>query len=233
MFKTFYSEDFKLFDVATFAGPPPFNQTLWPDHCIEDSEGAKLHENLTVTDVSINDLLFTNIFNNIFLSSLSLNLIFPLIIFYYIHWQIVHDAVFIKKGTNPEIDSYSAFIDNLHTSDGRVTSGDTGLASKLKENGIGTVFVVGLATDYCVGNTALDALGLGLGAVVVEDGASAGVAADSVDNMKEKLVSKGAIIVNDLSLLTSRSEASSATNSQWLISLIVLILLKLQRHSTM
>ena len=55
------------------------------------------------------------------------------------------------KGTNPEVDSYSGFQDNDKKS-------QTGLAKYLKENNVGTVFVMGLATDYCVKATALDAL---------------------------------------------------------------------------
>ena len=34
--------------MATFAGPPPFNQTLWPDHCVQGTEGAELHPDLEV-----------------------------------------------------------------------------------------------------------------------------------------------------------------------------------------
>ena len=37
--------------MATFAGPPPFNQTLWPDHCVQGTEGAELHPDLEVKNI--------------------------------------------------------------------------------------------------------------------------------------------------------------------------------------
>ncbi|MGH1436487.1 MAG: bifunctional nicotinamidase/pyrazinamidase, partial [Lewinella sp.] len=58
------------------------------------------------------------------------------------------------KGTDPTIDSYSGFFDNDHRK-------ATGMGDWLKEQGIDTVYVMGLATDYCVKFTALDALELG------------------------------------------------------------------------
>jgi len=57
----------------------------------------------------------------------------------------------VRKGTNPEIDSYSAFYDNGHKQ-------STGLAELLRERGITEVDIVGLTTDYCVKFTALDAV---------------------------------------------------------------------------
>ncbi|HSK48418.1 MAG TPA: bifunctional nicotinamidase/pyrazinamidase [Coriobacteriia bacterium] len=72
------------------------------------------------------------------------------------------DAV-VCKGTDPSIDSYSAFFDNNH---GR----DTGLVDMLGERGVEEVWIVGLATDYCVRWTALDARSVGLRVVVVADG---------------------------------------------------------------
>lgn len=77
--------------------------------------------------------------------------------------KIPHAHLVIRKGYNPAIDSYSAFVE----ADG-VTK--TGLAGYLKERGIDRVFVVGLATDFCVAWSALDARKAGLDAVVVEDG---------------------------------------------------------------
>jgi len=59
-----------------------------------------------------------------------------------------------RKGTNPEIDSYSGFFDNDHRQ-------ATGLGDFLKSKSVTEVFVMGLATDYCVKFTALDAIGLG------------------------------------------------------------------------
>lgn len=60
------------------------------------------------------------------------------------------DKIF-KKGENPKIDSYSGFYDNDHNS-------STGLSEYLKENNITDVTIVGLALDYCVKFTALDAI---------------------------------------------------------------------------
>jgi len=72
----------------------------------------------------------------------------------------------VRKGTDPAIDSYSAFYDNGHLK-------DTGLAAFLNERGVDEFVVVGLATDYCVKFTVLDAAGLGFGVTVVEDGCRA------------------------------------------------------------
>ena len=69
------------------------------------------------------------------------------------------DGVF-RKGTDPAVDSYSGFFDN-----GRRHA--TGLGDFLKSQGITQVFVCGLATDYCVKWTALDALSLGFQTFVV------------------------------------------------------------------
>ena len=71
------------------------------------------------------------------------------------------DAVF-QKGTDPEIDSYSGFFDNGHRR-------ATGLGATLRARGVREVTVVGLATDYCVRFTALDARGEGLDVRVLAD----------------------------------------------------------------
>ena len=69
----------------------------------------------------------------------------------------------IRKGFRPEIDSYSAFYENDKTT-------PTGLAGYLHERGLKRIFMVGLATDYCVYYSALDARRLGFDTVVVESG---------------------------------------------------------------
>jgi nicotinamidase/pyrazinamidase len=71
-----------------------------------------------------------------------------------------------QKGVDPTIDSYSGFFDN-----GRRRS--TGLAEWLRARGVDAVTVLGLATDYCVKATALDALSLGFSTTVVADGCRA------------------------------------------------------------
>jgi nicotinamidase/pyrazinamidase len=68
----------------------------------------------------------------------------------------------LRKGFRPQIDSYSAFFEN-----DRVTS--TGLAGYLRERGLNRVFLAGLAYDFCVGYSALDARGLGFEAIVIRD----------------------------------------------------------------
>lgn len=72
----------------------------------------------------------------------------------------------IRKGTDPGIDSYSAFFDNCHLK-------ATGLEDELRARGVGEIVIAGLATDYCVLWTALDARRLGLAVVVVKDGCRA------------------------------------------------------------
>jgi nicotinamidase/pyrazinamidase len=69
-----------------------------------------------------------------------------------------------QKGTDPNIDSYSGFFDNGHRR-------STGLVDYLREQGVSHVFVMGLATDYCVKFTALDSVGrAGFPTTLVEDG---------------------------------------------------------------
>ncbi len=101
---------------------PYGNQVLWPDHCVQGTEGADLVKGLSIP-----------------------------------HAQLV-----IRKGFNPKVDSYSAFIE----ADGKIR---TGLDGYLKGRNIKTVYVVGLATDFCVAWTAMDARKLGFAATVIED----------------------------------------------------------------
>jgi nicotinamidase/pyrazinamidase len=69
----------------------------------------------------------------------------------------------IYKGIDPEIDSYSAFFDNAHQR-------NTGLDAYLKEQGITDLYIMGLATDYCIRYSVLDALSLGYNTFVITDG---------------------------------------------------------------
>lgn len=68
----------------------------------------------------------------------------------------------IRKGCHAQIDSYSAFLEADHKT-------STGLAGYLKERGIDTVFIVGIATDFCVAWTAIDAAKLGFKSLVISD----------------------------------------------------------------
>ncbi len=109
----------KPFDSVTLAYG---EQVLWPDHCVQGSDGAALHKDLSVPQA-----------------------------------QVV-----IRKGWHKGVDSYSAFLEA-----DRQTR--TGLDAWLRVHGVKRVFVCGLATDFCVAWTALDARKLRLRAVVVED----------------------------------------------------------------
>lgn len=86
------------------------------------------------------------------------------------------------KGTNPNADSYSGFFDD----DGK----STGLDEFLKQSGIADVYVCGLATDYCVKFTALDAVKQGYRTTVIEDlcrgvNISQTDSRDAIDRMKQ------------------------------------------------
>lgn len=98
-----------LFSMGTLNGGP---QVMWPNHCVEETEGSMLHPDLL--DIP---------------------------------------TVFCK-GMDPTVDSYSGFFDNGGKN-------DTGLDRFLKIRGVKEITIVGLATDYCVKFTALDAVKLG------------------------------------------------------------------------
>ncbi|UZR95380.1 bifunctional nicotinamidase/pyrazinamidase [Chondrinema litorale] len=91
--------------------------------------------------------------------------------------------VFVK-GTDTEIDSYSGFFDNGHRK-------STGLSDYLKEQGVTEVYVTGLAADYCVKFTALDAVGEGFKTYLISDATKgvnmqAGDVEKAIAEMKEK-----------------------------------------------
>lgn len=77
-----------------------------------------------------------------------------------LHWN--RAELIVRKGFRREIDSYSAFLENDRTT-------PTGLAGYLRERGLVRIFLAGLALDYCVGFSALDARALGLEAWVIAD----------------------------------------------------------------
>lgn len=95
--------------------------------------------------------------------------------------DLPHAQLIIRKGCNPDIDSYSAFLE----ADRRTT---TGLSGYLKERGIDTVYMVGLALDFCVMYSALDARAAGFNAFVVLDACRAidinGSLAAAMDRMQ-------------------------------------------------
>lgn len=104
-------------------------------------------------------------------------------------------AAVFRKGWRREVDSYSAFTEN----DRRTT---TGLAGWLREQGIRRVFLAGLATDFCVGWSGLDAMDAGFGVCVVTDACRgigvpgpSGTGSDSTAAMLGQLRSRGAEFV--------------------------------------
>ena len=99
--------------------------------------------------------------------------------------EISRDALsaIFPKGMDHEVDSYSGFYDNDHRR-------DTGLADWLRERGVDTLYVMGLATDYCVKYTVLDALSEGFNVYLIEDGCrgvelTEGDIAHAIEVMKE------------------------------------------------
>lgn len=101
----------------------------------------------------------------------------------------------VRKGTDPEVDSYSGFFDNDHRT-------ATGLEALLRSLGVGRVVVCGLATDYCVKFTALDAVALGFEVVVVADGCRAvDLAAGDGERALAEMAAAGCAVVESAELL--------------------------------
>lgn len=92
------------------------------------------------------------------------------------------DAV-VRKGHNPKVDSYSGFQENDQKT-------KTELEELLKKQGITHVFTVGLAYDYCVSWTAMDAVSAGFDATMVTD-ASRGIAPATVEAADKAMKEKG------------------------------------------
>ena len=135
----------KAFEVISRNGK---EQILWPPHCVQSSEGAKI-------------LLDKKLFD-----------------------AIVH------KGTELEFESYSGFHD-----DG---GNQTPLHRILQAGGIERVILYGIATDYCVRATSLDALALGYQVVMVKD-LSRGVAPETTNHALEEMKQRGVIVIDTLS----------------------------------
>jgi nicotinamidase/pyrazinamidase len=76
--------------------------------------------------------------------------------------DIPHAQALVRKGYRREVDSYSGFLEADRKT-------PTGLGGMLQERGLTTAYVVGLATDFCVAWTALDARARGLASIVIED----------------------------------------------------------------
>jgi nicotinamidase/pyrazinamidase len=116
--------------ASSHAGKKPFEtvdlkygkQVLWPDHCVQGTDGAALSKDLAIPQAEL----------------------------------------IIRKGFHKDVDSYSAFTE----ADGKTT---TGLAGYLTARKLKRLFVAGLATDFCVAWTAMDARKLGFTTYVIED----------------------------------------------------------------
>ncbi len=127
------TQDWHTADHVSFAsahpGKRPFEaidlsygkQVLWPDHCVQGTEGAALVKDLAIPQAEL----------------------------------------VLRKGYRRQADSYSAFNEADRT--------QTGLAAYLKQRGMKRVFLAGLATDFCVAWSAVDARKAGFQAYVIED----------------------------------------------------------------
>lgn len=116
--------------ASSHSGKKPFEvidlsygkQVLWPDHCVQGTDGAALSKDLNIPQAEL----------------------------------------ILRKGFHKDVDSYSAFTE----ADGKTS---TGLEKYLEARGLRRVFVAGLATDFCVAWSALDARKAGFETYVVED----------------------------------------------------------------
>ena len=116
--------------ASSHSGKKPFEivdlaygkQVLWPDHCVQGTDGAALSKDLSIPQAQL----------------------------------------IIRKGHHKDVDSYSAFTE----ADGKTT---TGLAAWLMARRLQRLFIAGLATDFCVAWTAMDARKAGFETYVIED----------------------------------------------------------------
>ncbi|HLM41837.1 MAG TPA: bifunctional nicotinamidase/pyrazinamidase [Microvirga sp.] len=109
---------------------------------------------------------------------------------------IPHAQLVIRKGHNPEIDSYSGFMEA-----DRKTS--TGLAGYLKERGFRRVFCAGLATDFCVAWTALDAKAAGFDTYLIEDASRPIDANGSLARAREDLDAAGVQVIGSAQVVSA------------------------------
>jgi len=143
--------------ASSHAGRSPFDsitlpygaQTLWPDHCVQGTQGARLHADL----------------------------------------DIAYAQLILRKGCNAGIDSYSAFVEADRST-------QTGLAGYLKERGIDSVFVVGLALDFCVAWSALDARAAGFNTWVIADACKAIDLGGSLEKAWQDLTAAGVVRID-------------------------------------
>ncbi len=106
--------------------------------------------------------------------------------------RLTQAELILRKGFRPNIDSYSAFFENDHTT-------ATGLAGYLRERGLDQVFLAGLAYDYCVGFSALDARRLGFPATIVRDACRSIDLNGSVARMESEFAAAGVTLADSSS----------------------------------
>lgn len=102
----------------------------------------------------------------------------------------------IRKGFHPDIDSYSAFMEADRKT-------PTGLNGYLKEHQIDTVYIVGIATDFCVAWTALDAVHMGFTTYVIEDACKAIDLNGSLQNAWQSMLAQGVQRIQSGAILAS------------------------------
>lgn len=119
--------------------------------------------------------------------------------------HVPHARLLIRKGHHAGVDSYSAFVEADRTT-------RTGLAGYLREHGVRRVVCVGLATDFCVAWSALDARAAGFDAVVVEDACRAIDLDGSLDRAWRALADAGVERTTSEALLS----AAARQHNPWL-----------------
>jgi nicotinamidase/pyrazinamidase len=130
--------------------PAAIQQVLWPDHCVQGSEGARFHDDLDLGPVNL----------------------------------------ILRKGYRRDLDSYSVFFEN----DRRTP---TGLDGFLKGFSIKQIFIGGLATDYCILYSVMDALQLGYKIVVLTDAVcGVDIPEGSVERAFDMMRQGGAVFMN-------------------------------------
>jgi nicotinamidase/pyrazinamidase len=107
--------------------------------------------------------------------------------------DIPHAQLILRKGSNAGIDSYSAFVEADRST-------QTGLAGYLKERGIDSVFVVGLALDFCVAWSALDARAAGFNTWIIADACKAIDLNGSLDKAWKDLQAAGVVRIDSAEL---------------------------------
>lgn len=135
-----------VYDVVELHGIP---QVLWPDHCVQGTEGAAFSQ----------------------------------------AWKSNSVAAVFRKGMNKQVDSYSGFYDN-----NKIDS--TGLLGFLKDKQVTEVYVCGLAAEFCVFYTAMDAKNAGFKTYFL-DFATKPITMEGLKQAKAKLIENNVVIVNE------------------------------------